>query len=265
LLNEYFRNLYPELLRQYEKAEVSLRNEIMSVSEQFHLQLQQLISKTVNPEEDAFLQERIRKAASYFLEKISLILDELADGTMVETDNSEARKKIKDAMSLFQMQIRQKQRTLRAGMNGFSTPSYLEAKSKASIEEDTPKQKKKSKAAKESSSGISISKDSFHPSTHEKRTTLDKPAKRLVSKDILHPELYDRLRSWRSKLAQEKKVPAYVILSQMALIGITNLLPVDSAQLIRISGFGKVTLERYGKEILQIAHECIQKYGYEIK
>jgi superfamily II DNA helicase RecQ len=56
-------------------------------------------------------------------------------------------------------------------------------------------------------------------------------------------------------LAQEQNVPAYVILSQMALIGITNLLPQNEAQLIRIQGVGKVTLEKYGEEILEMVQE----------
>ena len=79
-----------------------------------------------------------------------------------------------------------------------------------------------------------------------------------TSKDILHPELYDQLRSWRFLLAQEQNVPAYVILSQMALLGITNLLPQDAAQLIRIQGVGKVTLEKYGEEILEMVRTYVQ-------
>ena len=119
--------------------------------------------------------------------------------------------------------------------------TYLEAKSKSLIEEETLKQKKKEKMLKEPQ------------------------AKILVSKDILHPELYEQLRSWRAKLAKEQDVPVYVILSQMALIGITNLLPQDAAQLINIHGVGKVTLSRYGEEILQIVHQNIKQHGYEVK
>jgi uncharacterized protein YpbB len=51
----------------------------------------------------------------------------------------------------------------------------------------------------------------------------------------------------------------------MALIGISNLLPQNTAQLLQIPGVGKATLSRYGEDILQIVQECIQKFGYEVK
>ncbi|MCL2727835.1 MAG: HRDC domain-containing protein, partial [Bacteroidales bacterium] len=81
------------------------------------------------------------------------------------------------------------------------------------------------------------------------------PVKVEVSDDILHPELYEQLRSWRYRLAKEQGVPAYVILSQKALIGITNLLPQDLSQLLKIPGVGKTTLSRYGEEIIQMVQQ----------
>ncbi|MCL2289467.1 MAG: HRDC domain-containing protein, partial [Bacteroidetes bacterium] len=233
LLKEYFRNLYPELINKYTQEEERFRNEILSVSEQFETQLKKLLSKTENPEEDSFLQERIKKAATYFIEKTNLILRELLDKTFIETDNKDARKRINNALDLFQTEIRQKQETLKVCLTQFTVPAYLSAKSKAAIEEEVPKQKKKEKAAKSES------------------------AKLVASKDILHPELYDQLRSWRFLLAQEQNVPAYIILSQMALIGIANFLPQDEAQLIRIQGVGKVTLEKYGEEILEMVRAYV--------
>jgi hypothetical protein len=94
LLNEHFRNLYPELINQYRLSGEVFRKEILTVSEQFQAQLKRLISQTENPENDEFLQERIRKAAFYFQEKNDLILQELLDKTIIETDNKEIRKKI---------------------------------------------------------------------------------------------------------------------------------------------------------------------------
>jgi transposase len=143
LLNEHFKNIYPELINQYIQAEERLRNEILTVSEQFRSQLQKLLFKTENAEEDAFLQERIQKAAVYFQEKNNLILQDLLDKTSIETANKEIRKKINDALDLFQTEVRQKQRTLKVCLVQFTVPNYLNAKSKAVIEDETPKQKKK--------------------------------------------------------------------------------------------------------------------------
>ncbi len=242
LLDEHFWNLYPELVAQYKETEAVLRNEIIQVSEQFYLQLQRLLSEAENPEENSFLQERIKKAAVYFSEKTSSILAELLEKTIVETDNKEIRKKVNDVFTFLKTEIRQKQKTLEACLNGFSVPAYLNAKSKASIEEEeAPKRKKREKTPKDS---------------------LPKSA---VPKDILHPELYGQLRSWRTRLSQEQNVPPYMILSQIALMGVVNLLPQDSDQLVRIPGIGKMTLARYGEDLLQMVQQSIRQYGYEVK
>ena len=240
LLNDYFRNLYPELINQYQRAEEALRNDILTIAEQFQTQLKRLLSKTGNAEEDAFLQERIKKAAVYFMEKTNLIFKELLDKTTVETDNKDVQKRVNDALGLLQTEIRQKQKTMEVCLDKFTVPAYLDAKSKAAIEEESTKKKKKEKASKDSQGKVKVS----------------------VSEDILHLELYEELRSWRAMLAQEKDVPAYVILSQMALLGITNTLPQTSEQLLQISGVGKTTLSRYGEELLEIVQECIREYGY---
>jgi len=245
LLDEYFWNLYPELVAQYKQIETTFRSEILQVSEQFRLQLQRLLSETEHPEENSFLQERIKKASVYFSEKTNLILQELLNKTVVDTDNKEIRKKVNDAFLFLKTGVRQKRKTLEVCQTGFSVPAYLNAKAKAAIEdEETPKGKKKEKMSKES--------------------TKESSSKVSVPKDILHPELYEQLRSWRIRLAQEQNVPVYIVLSQMALIGVANLLPQDSAQLIQISGIGKMTLARYGEEILQMVQQSIRQHGYEV-
>ena len=232
MLNNYFRHLYPELIAQYKQSGERFQNEILTVSEQFRLQLQQLQSKSEHPEQDVYLQERIRKAAVYFLEKTTLILQDLLDHSVIQTDNKEVQKKVNEVLSHFQMDVRQKQQTLEVSKDGFSVPAYLSAKSKSLIEDDEPKPQKKKKASKESS---------------------DRSA---VPNDILHPELYEQLRAWRYRKAKEQDMPAYTILSQLALIGITNRLPRHSNQLLQIPGVGKGILSRYGEEILQIVQSA---------
>jgi superfamily II DNA helicase RecQ len=232
ILNEFFRNLYPALIKEYKEVEVVFKNDILTVSEQFQTQLQKLLSKIENPEDNTFLQERIKKAAVYFLDKINIVLQDLLDKTVVETDNKDTIKRVNDALAQCKKEVLLKQKTLETCENGFSVPLYLIAKSKAAIDDDVVwKNKKREKAVKEATSKVS------------------------VPQDILHPELYEELRTWRLIQAQAQNVPAYIILSQMALIGITNLLPQNSAELLQIAGVGKVTLEKYGEEILEIVKE----------
>jgi FKBP-type peptidyl-prolyl cis-trans isomerase (trigger factor) len=69
-------------------------------------------TKTENPEENPVLQERIKKAALYFLEKTDLILQNLLNKTAIETDNKEIRKKMNETLGLFQTEVQQKRKTL---------------------------------------------------------------------------------------------------------------------------------------------------------
>ena len=60
-----------------------------------------------------------------------------------------------------------------------------------------------------------------------------------VPADILHPGLYSALVAWRRSEATARNVPAYVVLQQKALLGISNLLPQDLPSLLRVPYFGK--------------------------
>jgi uncharacterized protein YpbB/energy-coupling factor transporter ATP-binding protein EcfA2 len=234
LTDEYFGNLYPELVAAYKQRREWIAKEIMHVSNQFNQQLRQLIGQVEDPETDQLLQERIKKAAGYFYDKTTTCFKEIADKTVLETDNKEIRKKVNNTYPLFVTAIEMKLQTLHASKTNFSIPDYLEIKAKSSITDVPTKQSKQAKIT-----GAA------------------------VSKDILHPELYEQLRSWRNQLAQEHLVPAYTILSQVALLGITNLLPVTSEQLLQVSGVGKMTLSRYGKQLLEMVEQCIRQYAYQ--
>ena len=65
-------------------------------------------------------------------------------------------------------------------------------------------------------------------------------------------EVFAALRSWRSQIAREEKVPAYVIFSDATLQAISEALPSDEAELLSISGVGPSKLERYGAQVLEV-------------
>jgi len=240
-LKEHFLNLYPELINLYKQTDERLKTEIIEVSEKFLKQLQQLISKTETPEEDCFLKERTIKAATYFLEKTNTILQDILDKTDIESDNKEIRKKTNHYLTIFQTEVRQKLKTLEVCSDGFSVTNYLETKSKAAIDDDKRKQNMR------------------------ERTSYGPVPKVSIPSDIIYPELYEMLRTWRLSIAQEKQVPVYVVLSQMSLIGITNLLPQNKREMLQIPGIGKGTYIRYGDDILNMVNRCINRYGYEKK
>jgi DNA helicase II / ATP-dependent DNA helicase PcrA len=64
--------------------------------------------------------------------------------------------------------------------------------------------------------------------------------------------LLSRLRAWRSRQAEEQRQPAFVVLSDAALLAIAERRPGSARELARVPGIGKVKLDRYGEAVLEL-------------
>jgi ATP-dependent DNA helicase RecQ len=67
--------------------------------------------------------------------------------------------------------------------------------------------------------------------------------------------LFSKLKELRLKLAIEENVPAYIVLSDATLIELSTYLPLQKEDFAKISGFGNVKLEKYGKQFWQVVSE----------
>ncbi|MFI7483133.1 DNA helicase RecQ [Kocuria sp. M1R5S2] len=65
-------------------------------------------------------------------------------------------------------------------------------------------------------------------------------------------ELFQQLRAWRSAVAKEQGVPAYVVFNDATLAAIAQARPSSLSQLRGISGVGDAKLERYGEAVRQV-------------
>lgn len=74
------------------------------------------------------------------------------------------------------------------------------------------------------------------------------PVKQLVADD----ELFEKLRSLRSQLAQEKNLPPYVIFSDKTLTELAEKQPQTSLEFLQIKGVGKSKLDNYGEQFLTL-------------
>ena len=68
----------------------------------------------------------------------------------------------------------------------------------------------------------------------------------------LNPDLWEALRSLRQRLAEEHKVPPYVIFHNTTLEALCRQQPATLAQFSLISGVGERKLERYGPVFLEL-------------
>ena len=82
---------------------------------------------------------------------------------------------------------------------------------------------------------------------HDEYISAKKPeAARPVNRALL-----DELKALRLEIANENKVPAYVIFSDSALTDMCMKLPANEEEFLNISGVGQVKLQRYGERFLK--------------
>ncbi len=66
------------------------------------------------------------------------------------------------------------------------------------------------------------------------------------------PELFDRLKAWRSEVAREKGVPAYVVFQDATLAALVAARPSSRAALLEVRGVGAAKLNAYGDTLLEL-------------
>jgi ATP-dependent DNA helicase RecQ len=82
------------------------------------------------------------------------------------------------------------------------------------------------------------------------------------TEDADYPEdLFDQLRNLRKKIADEKKLPPYLVFSDATLKDICRYLPQNSADMQRIKGVGEKKYEQYGHFFLEAIQQFISENG----
>jgi hypothetical protein len=80
-----------------------------------------------------------------------------------------------------------------------------------------------------------------------------------------HPELYQALDSFRSNLAEQKEVPAYMIFPNTTLVELVNYLPDSLDNLECIQGMAKTKIGQIGEEVLDIIQRFCKQNNYTTK
>lgn len=236
LLTEHFYKIYPTLLDNYKEKDNQFAREIGGVAATFNTQYTQLVNQSGDYAKDKLLAERISKGATYFANKLDEIVKPLIESTQIDSDNKDKKEKTDEAVYNLQQSFALKRYLLgRIIEKGFNVSAYLKDKAIGVLQAEQ-KEKREGRKAKA-----------------EGKIDVDRNA------DIKNPILFNQLRRWRAKRAEELERPVYGIITQRSLIGITNELPTTEKELLRMPGFGKKTLKMFGEEILRMVKGYVEK------
>ena len=233
------REVYPRLYNDVLQAIDDFEQSVFEVEERFLLEINRL-----NRYEKPYQDERCSKAAAYFLEKLENILQPLVPRLAVELDNQKEQERLSEKKAELKRLFTEKQNTLQTVCDhrAFDITAYLRAKSAQFFEKE-----------KESAPGRKTRSTRKESLPGEETSSAPSPTQDLSDEtSVENPRLFEALRAWRTEKYKEEGKPAYMILSQKALIGIAQAAPRTKAELLTIKGIGKVKAAQYGEEILEV-------------
>jgi len=240
-LFDYYKFLYPirRILDIYYKNRNSVEGNIESivpnikteianllkVSNGFKQQLKELSTNGNLPEIDNLIQERFKKAIGYFQSQTNTQIAQPFEALAFSTDNKAVDTDLSKQIDELNSHLKSKQLYFENLSDGFNVFKFLELRGRGKVETNGSSQKTK--------------------------------RKKIVIENTENLDLFERLRVLRNNLAEELDLIHYQIFAQKSLYEICEFLPITKAQLLKINGFGKVRVEKYGEEILEvIKHYC---------
>lgn len=225
LWREKIEELYPAEYQRLMDARRKL-DDVSKVADTFKLQLHKIESR--KPLDFEYLNERLAKAATYFLPVVEGAREVIIDASLLEIDNKETRKKVKEASDELLTALDILCRSFEDINSGECTiESLCRIRTECLLEERKAPSKRR----------------------------LKKLERKEGETGVVNEELRERLQQWRTERFKADNVPAYTIMHQSTLLEIASVMPVTKAGLMAIKGFGEAKFRKYGEELLAICRE----------
>lgn len=222
---------YPLLCNKISDLAFLADKDLSAVGKTFSLQLNHIIENSKEYQNDSFLKERLQSAAQYFATKVQNIREVTSELALLPIDEKELQKRLTKLLEEFTELLTIKEIANELCRTNYSTQEYLKRKFKViTASANKSKDKKQNNKGEEKTNSTNIE----------------------ATSDIVNPELLDILRSWRLEQARSEEVAAYRILTNKSIIEMQAKLPNTPKKLAKISGIGKVKLEQYGDELIEI-------------
>lgn len=230
VMEEHFYKLYPKQLENYRALKERLVKDCIGVGGNFCNQIDVIMHQAGDAYENSeFLQERVSKASVYFKDQVSL-LEAVIEKIDMPTENKKIEQQFQIAFEKLKVEVKLMSGLLKhLNKKGYHLSELIRVKSDLLNTDDAEGKEAKTPAKKKAT-----------------------PKKTEVPEDIMHPEVFEKIRLWRKNKAEELKLAPYMVLSQRALIGLSNLLPTTEHELKAVPYVGTTVFNKYGADLLEI-------------
>ncbi|HEY8690060.1 MAG TPA: helix-turn-helix domain-containing protein [Chitinophagaceae bacterium] len=200
---------------------------LQDVSQKFHSHLQIFFQQPTLPHENPALQNRVKAAAIYFYTELEKQLYFLQQSSSV-TDSRNLAKQYNEAIFEIYSLLAEKKFIFEFCKNGFDAPAWHQKKKEFKLPPSTVN----------AYAGASTYK------------TTDSP----------HPALHQQLRRLRDDICSRKNQPIYMVAGSVTLNEMATFLPQSIDELAKISGFGKVKLDAYGSQFVNVIQQYCEQH-----
>jgi len=251
LVNRYFQRLHrvfleydltiPEAaLERFLAIEGKAEAELIEMAKRFLPQLHNYFREEAMPENNEQLQLRLQKAGNYFSNKITKeILPEITSLDVI-TDNQAVRDNATEGIKNLIKELMTKAACFANCKTAFSIKDYIKTKLDIALNDKIGR------------TVSSLKTKSSAPSAAE-----------MGAEDSDHPELYQNIRKWRDLTASLEGRKPYTIIAVRTLYELTKYLPTTEANLKKMSGIGKVKVDNYGEDIIDLIKQYVAEKGID--
>ncbi|WP_138991909.1 HRDC domain-containing protein [Larkinella sp. C7] len=196
-----------------------------SLATRFRQQLPAYFAESLLPEDNRPLQERIRKAGSYFDNLINNELLPILYNYPTGSDNKLVQESLRESLEELEKELFIKMHCFEGCRNGFEALAYLKARNESELV--------------------------FQPNRKLKdRRKTGEPSDSSGSKN--GTSLYKALTKWRDDLAGENDSAGYMVLPRKTILELSRIRPKTLDELLTVKGFGKTKVKMIGEEVLAI-------------
>ena len=200
--------------------------DLHEVATKFNRQLDQLFQDF--PVNEDYLTERIEAACTFFLEKIDLLIKTIADSPAT-TDSRENAKVYNEGFKSLHENLSLQRYIMRKLQHPFAAEQYFNLKNKFVVPDVKINAYSKAKASKTIA--------------------------------VKYPNLYFKLLELRNQISDNDNIPVYLIAANKTLVEMADFLPLTEKELLKIHGFGKIKVKKYGAYFLDVIKEFCEDNG----